>query len=878
VGGAHVRVALALAATMGIALAGIVFSSGGTATQQWHPAAPAFAGPSRSGEAGPIQNAGAHPSAGHGQTVSVARGRLTPPLRSVTPPVSANRHRRSDENENESLPLQVALGSGFVGDGALQTSGGSGAMPSPAKNFDGVGNSCNCFPPDTNGDVGPTHYMQWVNMRYAIWNKTTGAQVVAPTDGNALFAGHEYCGTLNDGDPVVLYDQFSGRWVAGQLALPNEPLGPFYECVAVSTSNNPTGTWCSYEFKVHATKMNDYPKLGVWPAQNAYMMTANQFDESAGYAGVGLYAFERTKMIASGCPVARMVYQDMESIDPYLPFILPADADGPTPPPAGAPATLIGMNFDGSGLPQDQLQLWNVKVDWSGTPSMSVSHDIDLQAAAYDTNLCDNNGQNCIEQPGTTARLQTFADRIMHRAQYRNFGGWETIVTSHTVDAGGDRAAPRWYHIERIGSGNWSIHDQGTYAPSSDTLSRWMPSAAMDRSGDIAIGYSAANSATFPGVRYAGRLASDAPGELAQGEATLIAGTGSETDARGRWGDYSNMAVDPVDDCTFWYTQEYIQATGIKSWKTRIGSFKFASCGPPPAAPPPPVPPPPPPQPPPLSGDYTTSIELGRPIIPGSADIGLHCDDCWREIAFPFSVSIYGQTFTSANVNSNGVINFSGPNLSYLNTCLPASNQGNAVVLMWDDLITSDEGEGVFTATLGAPPNRQFVVEFRAGYAGPVGSANFEAIFTEGSSAIETVYGATSEVGASSTEGIQGGGTGPARQFACNQPILLSGLAVTYRSPPVAPPPPVPQPVAPPLPVAPPPPPPPSPRAVRCRVPRVAGMKLAPAKAKIRRSHCGVGRVRKARSRRLGRVIGQSPRAGVVRKRGFPVKLVVGRR
>ncbi len=780
---------------------------------------------------------------------------------------------RSAENE-WGFPLRAPLANDVSGDGALQTSKGSSTMPSTALNFDGVGsqgNPCNCFPADANGDVGPSHYMQWVNDSYAIWNKA-GTQVVPPTAGNALFTSRTVCGISNDGDPVVLYDQFSKRWVAGQFALPNDPLGPFYQCIAVSTSSDPTGTWCSYEFLVHATKMNDYPKLGVWPAQNAYMMTVNQFDAVNGFAGVGVLAFERSQMIADGCQVARMVYQDMESIDPYLPPLLPADADGDTPPPAAAPAPLVGMNFDGSGLPQDQLQIWNAKVDWSGAPSMIVTHDVDLQAAAYDTNLCDNNGQSCIEQPGTTARLQTLTDRIMHRAQYRNFGGWETIVTSHSVDAGGDRAAPRWYHLERIGigSGSWTIRDQGTFAPT-DTLNRWMPSAAMDRSGDIAVGYSVADSTTYPGVRYAGRLASDPPGGLAQGEATLVAGSGSQTDPRGRWGDYSNMAVDPLDDCTFWYTQEYVKSTGPKSWNTRIGSFRFSSCGlPPPAPPPPPTPPAPPPPPPTGSGDYLTSTSAGQSILPGTSDIGLHCDDCWREIAFPFPVRLYGQTFTAANVNSNGVINFSGVNLWYLNTCLPARNQGSAVVLMWDDLITSDPGQGVFTATLGTPPNRRFVVEFRAGYLGTGESANFEAIFTEGSNAIRIVYGEIGDFGASSTEGIQGGGTGPARQFACNESVLVPGLAVTY-TPPVAPPPPQPPPV-------PPPPPPPSPRAVRCHVPRVGGMTLARAKAKIRRAHCGVGRVRKARSKRVGRVIGQSPRAGAVRGRGFPVRLAVGRR
>ena len=435
-----------------------------------------------------------------------------------------------------------------------------GDMPAPIQNFEGGNNVCPCFPPDTNGDVGPNHYMQWNNVQFRIWNKT-GTPLVGPIDGNELFQPGTPCGDNNDGDPIILYDSYSGRWNGSQFAAPNgTSAGPFYQCIAISTTNDPTGTWCSYNFQVHATKFNDYPKMAVWPAQSAYMMTAPQFPMAGGNGGQGLWGFERTPMLA--CQPARMVYQDMFTVDPNLPRILAADADGATPPPAGAPAPIVGMNFDGSGNPLDQLQVYNATINWvPPTPTISVVKEGDLQAAPYDSSLC-NYIRQCIPQPDTTAKLDTLSNRLMHRLQYRNFGTWQSMVVNHSVDVdGNDHAGVRWYELQKQAA-VWTIQQQGTYAP--DALHRWMGSVAQDKSGDIAVGYSVSAAAgTYPGIRYAGRLNTDPPGTLAQGEATLINGSGSQTDTRSRWGDYSMMAVDPVDDCTFWYTTEYYQTTSL---------------------------------------------------------------------------------------------------------------------------------------------------------------------------------------------------------------------------------------------------------------------------------------------------------------------------
>ena len=368
----------------------------------------------------------------------------------------------------------------------------------------------------------------------------------------------------------------------------------------------------------------------------------------------------------------------------------------------------------------------------------------------------------------------------MFRLAYRNFGTWEAMAATHSVDTdGSNRAGVRWYELQRT-TGDWGMQQQGTFAPA-DGLNRWMPSVAMDASGDLAVGYSVSDAtSTYPGVRYAGRLVSDPPNELAQGEATLIDGGGSQTTPSGRWGDYSDMTVDPADDCTFWYTQEYVQTTGNTSWRTRIGSFKFPSCGPPPPQPPPlPPPPPPPPPAPPPTGGYTISTQTGQTIIPGTVAVGVHCDDCSRPVAFPFPVTFYGQTFTSANVQSNGALNFGSVNTWAVNGCLPAPFQGKAIFALWDDLLLTNSGQDAYTAVVGSAPHRQFVIEWRGHY-GTGGLAKFEVIFDEADGVIRTVYGTVgTEAGRSSTEGVQGSGSGPATQFHCNEAGSLSpGLAV----------------------------------------------------------------------------------------------------
>ena len=459
-------------------------------------------------------------------------------------------------------------------DPVVQRFFGNILMPATTQNFEGINNIDGYYPPDTNGDVGPNHYVQTVNVSFAIWDKS-GTLLYGPASTNTLWSGFGgACETSNDGDPIVLYDHLANRWLISQFALPNFPNGPFSECIAISQTGDPLGSYYRYEFQFSV--MNDYPKLGVWP--DAYYMTINQFAAGTStWAGAGAVAFEREQMLA-GLP-ARMVYFDIGAVNPNFGGMLPADLDG-TPPPAGAPNYFIEM-WDGAwGVYPDSLHIWEFHLDWAAPANSTFGADTSftpntiLNTLAFDANMCGYN-RNCIPQPGTAQKLDAISDRLMYRLQYRNFGTYEAMVTNHTIDTGGDLAGIRWYELRKT-TGDWSINQQGTYAP--DTDHRWMGSVAMDGQGNIALGYSVSSGITYPSIRYAGRLVSDPANTLPQAEATIIAGAGSQTGSAARWGDYSMMAVDPSDNCTFWYTQEYVQTTGTVTWRTRIASFTFPGC------------------------------------------------------------------------------------------------------------------------------------------------------------------------------------------------------------------------------------------------------------------------------------------------------------
>ncbi|MEO3869174.1 carboxypeptidase regulatory-like domain-containing protein [Nonomuraea sp. B12E4] len=488
-------------------------------------------------------------------------------------PANRNRAMKAKVEEAQpmrSLPREVAKESAKSGSDVVQKELTATQVPEFTVDFEGVGNVNGVLPPDANGDVGPNHYVQMVNLSYAVYNKS-GGLLLGPLPGNALFSGFGGpCETSNDGDPVVLYDEAADRWMVTQFAVPGGAAG-YHQCMAISQTPDPTGAFYRYDFLYHQTRMNDYPKYGIWP--DAYYMTANEFSPS--FAGVGAVAFEREKMLA-GEP-ARMVYFHL---GPDYGGVLPSDVEGQAPP-AGAPNPFVMFDDDAWGVsPTDRLLMWDFKVDWGNPANSTFGNALApsrfMETEPFDSNMCEY-ARACVPQQGSTAKLDAIADRLMYRAAYRNFGDHASIALNHTVDADGtNHAAVRWYELRSTGSSDWAIHQQGTYAP--DAEHRWMASGAIDVAGNIAFGYSTSGTTSFPSIKVAGRLAGDPLGTLGQSERTLIAGGGAQTHTAARWGDYSSMSVDPTDGCTFWFTSEYTVATSSADWHTRVGAMKFPNC------------------------------------------------------------------------------------------------------------------------------------------------------------------------------------------------------------------------------------------------------------------------------------------------------------
>lgn len=420
------------------------------------------------------------------------------------------------------------------------------------QNFSGITNLSGVAPPDTDGDVGPNHYFQMINLSFAIWDKN-GNQLVAPADNQTIWEGFDDgqpYDNANDGDPIVLYDEYSDRWLVSQFAV-NTTNNKFYELVAVSTTSDPTGSYYRYAFEFN--NMPDYPKFGIW--SDGYYLSINQFANGQTWAGGGIVVLDRDAMI-NGDATASALFWDLGTSYGSL---LPADCDG-TLPPAGTPNYFVNL---GTNL----LRVWEVSVDWVNTNNSTATLVSSLTTASF------SNSSISISQPGTSQTLDDLADRLMFRLQYRNFGTHQSMVTNHTVNAGSGRAGVRWYELRNTGSG-WSIYQQGTYAPA-DGNGRWMGSIAMNDNGDIGLGYSVSSSSTYPSIRFAGQTAG-APnglGVLDIAETSILEGSASQTGVS-RWGDYSMLSVDPTDGTTFWYTNEY--STGGWNWETQIASFSFA--------------------------------------------------------------------------------------------------------------------------------------------------------------------------------------------------------------------------------------------------------------------------------------------------------------
>jgi hypothetical protein len=438
-------------------------------------------------------------------------------------------------------------------DPAVQNSVSAPLTAIPGLGFDGVGANGSA-PPDTNMAVGPNHIVQWVNTQFAVFDKL-GNTLLGPMPGNTLWSGFGGpCETKNDGDPIAQYDQQADRWVMSQLANTSGPT--YYQCFAVSTTNNPSGSYTRYAY-TFTNSLNDYPKIGIWPS--GYFASYNMFAFGFFFQGAQACAYDRSQMLAGG-PATSVCFQLSSSFG----GLLPSDLDGATPPPSGSPDFFVNFGTN-------SLNLWKFTPNFVTPSTSTFTGPTNIPVDAFSA-AC--NGGTCIPQSETTQQLDSLADRLMYRLAYRNFGDHESLVVNHAVTAG-ISVGERWYEI-RSPNGTPAIYQQSTFAP--DSNFRWMGSAAMDQVGNMAIGYSVSSSSMHPAIRYTGRETID-PLNTLQTETSLIEGTGSQLTNLSRWGDYSALRIDPSDDCTFWFTTEYLKANGTFNWSTRIGSFKFATCG-----------------------------------------------------------------------------------------------------------------------------------------------------------------------------------------------------------------------------------------------------------------------------------------------------------
>jgi hypothetical protein len=509
---------------------------------------------------------------------------ISPPLRDIVPQPLSTIEKDGPRREGAS-GLEGPLGPQQP-DGAVQSRLPEGVViPAPSVTFDTFTGTAR--PPDPVGDIGPNHYVAMANSRFAIYSRT-GTLLFGPVNNNTLWAGFGgACQQFNSGDPVVLHDQLADRWILTQFTATAEAgTGFFYNCVAVSTSPDPTGTYFRWAFTTGAN-FPDYPKYGVW--SDALYMSTREFLGSAGpFQGVGAYAINRAQLVA-GNPTPQMIsFVVPPGATPYNvgDGLLPADLDGTVPPPPGTDSYWAGTMDQGGpyGAPQDAINIWRYHADFVTPPSSSFTLTTVLPVATFDSIYpCTPTSRNCIPQPGVAQNsfidILSYRQRPTHRLAYRNFGTHEALVTNQSVEAGPSMAGVRWYEIRNT-AGTISLFQQGTFAPGlTDGIHRWMGSIAMDRAGNMGLAYSASSATTtFPSLFYTGRLVTDTAGQMPQGEGSFVNGTGAQTttNAAARWGDYTSINMDPVDDCTFWYiNQHFVAGQAGNPWTMRVGAFRF---------------------------------------------------------------------------------------------------------------------------------------------------------------------------------------------------------------------------------------------------------------------------------------------------------------
>jgi hypothetical protein len=438
-------------------------------------------------------------------------------------------------------------------------------VPIVKESFDGLGQgfsgpngnfNVQYDPPDTNIGVGKSQIVEMVNTAVAVYDKGQKKWVGGPTDLADIWgSGFPDC-QLDDGDPIVLYDPLADRWVLTEIGGGNYQT----ECVAVSQTSDATGKYYLYEFQPPA-QSTDYPKLSVWP--DAYYLTTNLYSNS-GYLGPGLCALDRSQMLTGG-NAAMICFNPGTSYD----TVVSADLDGSTPPPSGSPNYMVAVDNN----THKDIAEWKFHVDFADPSRSKLTGPVLIPVTPFNS-ICPLTF-DCVPQKGTSQKIDALGNIIMFRMAYRNFGSYESLTTVHTVGVGSGgnlRPAERWYEIRNPRGKKPRLYQQATWA---SPTPRFMASMAQDKLGNMLLGYSVSSTTLEPGIRYTGRRVSD-PRNKMQPEAKIRTGTGYTT--ADRWGDYSSMVVDPSDDCTFWYANEYLTQNGLLVWHTRIASLKWPSC------------------------------------------------------------------------------------------------------------------------------------------------------------------------------------------------------------------------------------------------------------------------------------------------------------
>lgn len=478
------------------------------------------------------------------------------------------------------------------------------SLPSPMMTFDAIDSNlsgCGCLPPDSDGDVGSKNYIASMNSSIMIFDK--GGNVLAgPITYNSFFAAmgtSTTCGNnLNDGDGIVFYDHIADRWVVSDFAFGAFPgAGPFMQCIGVSKTSDPvSGGWYLYALQVdpaNPTFLGDYPKFGLWP--DAYYVSMNEFSNNTTFNGVRMYALDRNSMINGG-PTNAVGFTILPAVlgDQYS-FMAASFRTG-NPPPAGQAEWVLSVNSSSTpGTVETQVFVRRFHADFInannstlGVTSGNGAHDADgiITVNGFIDGFTTTTSNLCPNGTATATQfLDTLGDKIMTPVIYQNLNGKEYLYADQTIAPGNNgttNTAPtavRWYQLDMTGNTIPATPtQQQDFTNGNDGLYRWMPSINVDGSGNMAIGYSVSSTTVNPGIRYAGRLYTDSGSLLTQGETVMTAGTGHQTSTSGRWGDYSALFVDPIDNCTFWHTNEYYSVTGSASWRNRVGLFKFSQC------------------------------------------------------------------------------------------------------------------------------------------------------------------------------------------------------------------------------------------------------------------------------------------------------------